>query len=135
MKKEFKEYAQLIGQIGEQIGRISEEIGKVNLIAGTTVEILKHRRDAYYKSIEDYRNCKSKLEQMNVPKVIESEHKNFVDAFDHFIKGSLLAFNSINLENSSIDEEMVKKGMREQKSAEILAVGIIEKITQKIINN
>lgn len=135
MKQEYKTYGLMIGIIGEKIDAISKRIGTINQIEGNTTEILMQRRDSYNTCLDEYRVCKSQLLKMSVPDVIKQEHLEFVGAFDLFIEGTSKAFNAIDIENVTTDEELIKEGLSEQKKGEPLAVFIADKITKKLLQS
>ncbi|MFS0858321.1 hypothetical protein [Paenibacillus taichungensis] len=132
MKEEYSKYAQEFSAIGTQIRHISKRIDEVNRLIATTFETLKHKKDSFSTALNELKECKENMLEMNVPSIVTVEHNDFVNAFDSFIKGTEKTIDAIDLDTLTTNKELFNEGFEQQKKGIDLAEPITNKIAAKL---
>lgn len=132
MKEEYSKYTQEFGAIGTQIRDISKRIDEVNRLSATTFETLKHKKDSFSTALNELKECKENMLEMNIPGIVTVEHNDFVNAFDSFIKGTEKTIDAIDLDTLATNKELLNEGFEQQKKGIDLAEPITNKIAVKL---
>lgn len=125
-------YAKKLSELGDKIIKISNKISNkfsnVNLDI-KNIEKLKNRYDSYLKAIHKYKKCKTSLGNIVPPTKVKIEHEKMIDAIQLFIEGARGMFNSINIENCSVDKGIMNKGISMQKLGKKRVVTLSDEIS------
>jgi len=125
-------YAKKLRELGDKIIKISNKFAVENL-EEKNIEKLKTRYDNCVKAINEYKECKTSFSNIVPPIKVKIEHEKMVDAIQLFIEGTGAMFNSINIDNCSVDKEIMNKGISIQHLGEETVVKLSDEIATKLI--
>jgi len=125
-------YAKKLNELGDKIIKISNKISNRFSSVNSDVkniEKLKRRYNSYLNAIHKYKKCKTSLGNIVPPTKVKIEHEKIIDAIELFIEGARGMFNSINIDNCSVDKEIMNKGISMQKLGKKRVVKLSDEIS------
>lgn len=127
-----KKLSELVEKMIKISNKISNKFSNVNQDMNNN-EKLKNRYNNYLKAIHKYKKCKTSLNNIVPPSKVKIEHKKMIDAIQVFIEGTNGMFNSINIDNCSVDKGIMNKGILIQELGKKTVVTLSHEISTVLI--
>lgn len=131
MNNSYFVYAKKLDDIGNKIISISKKF----IAKQPDTKSIKGLKLTYaicLESIDGYRICKDALANVIPPAKVKKEHEDLINTMQLFIDGTEDMFRSIDLENSTVNEELMEQGYSRQKFAETIIAQITNIVSAKL---
>lgn len=123
-------YAKILDAIGTRVVEISNGM-KIN-VQTQTIENLKIHQEMLKNSYVAFVECRDMLSLVKPPYQVTEEHKQLIDAYEDFLRGTKEMINSFNLQTMSFDKAMYQAGYAKQTIGETRTVEVVNRIVDKL---
>lgn len=129
MKQEYIDYATKIDVVREQTEVAATLFGEISKQKATSIDELKAIVETYKVAQDGYIKCKESLENIVPSKIITMLHAELVNAYNQLIESVEIHLSALNLDDGSVDFDLIGKGA----SLNVNAVKSAQEVTDKIV--
>lgn len=123
-------------EIGEEMNPSYELIREAidsDKVAEVTAEELKSTKELFLSGTEKYRGLLAEIKGLKAPVKVMGIHKKLEKAFTNYVEGCQEMVDAIDVDNSSVDQELFNTSEAKQDEATDLISFCIQRVTQLVM--
>jgi ferritin-like metal-binding protein YciE len=136
MKNKLILYAREVGYVGTDMKKTANKFGQLSDIfrikTNKTIEDIVELKKGYEELLEEFKDQERRINNVDVPSLLENEHSELKRAFNRYVKATDQAIRSLDTDSGKVDQELYQQAEREQQQASKEIVIVSNRIVDKI---
>lgn len=129
---QVRTYASGVGAVGERMKVTANKFGIVSEREVTSTDEIKRKKDDYLELLNQFKSQTQTLLGLKAPVLLKVDHEKLLVSFKKYVSATEKAISSLDVENISIDENLLSEAQELQWEASGEIVQISNAMAKKL---